>query len=54
VVVDRREEEIQDLQEEIKQIKSSLPAHSVPAATLIRLEELEERLEELIGEGEDA
>ena len=49
-----REKEIQGLREEIEEIKASLPAHSVSAATLQRLEELEERLEELLEGGEDA
>ena len=47
-----KQREIQQLREEIQEIKASLPAHSVQAAALLRLEELEERLEEL--EGEDA
>jgi TolA-binding protein len=49
-----KEQEIQELREEIEEIKASLPAHSVQAASLIRLEELEERLAELEGGGEDA
>ena len=49
-----REQEIQDLREEIREITASLPAHSVLAATLLRLEALEERLEELEEGGEDA
>jgi len=39
-----REQEIARLREEIEEIEASLPAHSPLAATLIRLEELEERL----------
>lgn len=49
-----KEEEIQELLHEIGELKASLPAHSVQAETLQRLEELEERLEELSGGGEDA
>jgi len=49
-----REQEIEDLQQEIEEIKASLPAHSLQAAALIRLEELEERLAELLEGGEDA
>jgi hypothetical protein len=56
MVVDvvEREKEIQDLREEIEEIKASLPAHSILAGTLLRLEELEERLEELVEGGENA
>lgn len=49
-----KDHRIQELREEIREIKASLPAHSVPAATLIRLEELEEELAELQEGGEDA
>ena len=49
-----REQEIQELRAEIEEIKASLPAHSILAATLLRLEELEERLEGLVEGGEDA
>lgn len=49
-----QEQEIVRLREEIEEIKASLPAHSVQAATLIRLEELEEKLLELEEGGEDA
>jgi len=52
-VVDK-DQEILDLREEIEEIKASLPAHSVLAATLQRLEDLEERLQELEAGGEDA
>ena len=53
-MVVNREQEIQELREELEEIKSSLPAHSVQAAALLRLEELEQRLEELQEGGEDA
>ena len=49
-----KEQEVEELREEIEEIKASLPAHSVLAATLQRLEELEERLAELEAGGEDA
>ena len=48
------EQEIKQLHQEIDEIKSTLPAHSVGAAALILLEELEERLAALEQEGEDA
>lgn len=48
------EQTIQELREEIEEIKASLPAHSIQAAVLQRLEELEEQLKVLEREGEDA
>lgn len=48
------QQEIENLKGEIEEIRKSLPAHSVPASILLRLEELEERLEGLTGEGSDA
>ena len=42
-MVDKKQE-IQELKEEIREIKASLPAHSVQAAALLRLEELEDLL----------
>ncbi|RPI86580.1 MAG: histidine kinase [Chloroflexi bacterium] len=36
---------IQELQRQIDELKKSWPAHSVPAAMLQQLEELEEELE---------
>jgi hypothetical protein len=36
---------IRALQEQIDDLKKRLPAHSIPAAMLLRLEELEEELE---------
>ena len=35
---------IHELELEIKQLQASLPAHSVPASMLIRLEDLEDEL----------
>lgn len=49
-----RSEEIAELEREIEEIKRSLPAHSVPPAMLLRLEELEEKREELLREELDA
>ena len=40
-------ERISDLQKEIRKLRSQWPAHSVPAAMILRLDELEEELEEL-------
>jgi hypothetical protein len=54
VDLDEKEQEIQDLRVEIEEIKASLPAHSLKAGFLQRLEELEERLEELERGGADA
>jgi hypothetical protein len=39
---------IEYLQQRIKELKASLPAHSIPAAMLIELEELEEELEKML------
>lgn len=39
--------QIIELETEIKRLTDSLPAHSVPPSMLIRLEELEEKLESL-------
>jgi Mg2+ and Co2+ transporter CorA len=38
---------VQELEDRIDEIKKSIPAHSVRAAMLIELEELEEELEQL-------
>jgi hypothetical protein len=38
---------IAELEQEIRELEANLPAHSVPASMLIRLEELEEELEAL-------
>lgn len=38
---------IAQLEKEIAELESRLPAHSVPAAMMIELEELEEELETL-------
>ncbi|MEJ2412281.1 MAG: hypothetical protein P8Y34_04700 [Anaerolineales bacterium] len=45
-----KEQEIKDLEQEIEEVERSLPAHSVSASQLLHLEELQERLDELIGE----
>jgi hypothetical protein len=39
---------IQELREEIGRLEASLPAHSVPPSMLIRLEDLEEELAQLL------
>ena len=38
---------IQELEQELSQLKSQLPAHSVKPEMLMRIEELEEELEQL-------
>ena len=38
---------VEEIKEQIEEIKNSLPAHSIPAAMLIELEDLEEQLEQL-------
>jgi BMFP domain-containing protein YqiC len=40
-------ERIAQLEKEIAELEARLPAHSVPAAMMIELEELEEELEAL-------
>jgi hypothetical protein len=42
------QQRIQELKEEIADLKKRLPAHSIPPAMLIELEELEDELAELI------
>jgi hypothetical protein len=49
-----KEQEIKDLVQEIEEVERSLPAHSVSASQLMHLEELQERLDQLIGEKRDA
>jgi hypothetical protein len=41
------EKSIKEIKAEIEEIRSSLPAHSIPPSILIRLEELEEQLESI-------
>jgi hypothetical protein len=41
------DEQIAELEERIADLKARLPAHSIPAAMLIELEDLEEALEAL-------
>jgi len=38
---------ISELEREIEELESSLPAHSVPASMLIRLEDMQEELDTL-------
>ncbi len=40
-------ERIAQLEKEIQELKARLPAHSVPAAMIIELEDLEDELETL-------
>jgi hypothetical protein len=42
--VDKRIIQLQLLQREYKEMEASLPAHSIPASMLIRLEELEDAI----------
>ena len=39
---------LEDIEKEIEEIKASLPEHSIPASMLLRLEELEDRLKNLL------
>jgi HAMP domain-containing protein len=41
------ERRIAELEDQIEQLKARLPAHSVPAAMIIELEDLEDELEAL-------
>jgi SMC interacting uncharacterized protein involved in chromosome segregation len=54
VTMVEKEREIKQLRQEIEEIQLSLPAHSVSASQLMHLEELQERLDQLTGEGNDA
>jgi len=49
----RNSHRIAELEREIRELEASLPAHSVPASMLIRLEELEEEMEALRAAVED-
>ncbi len=44
---DSRAERLMALEREYAEVRASLPAHSMPPALLIRLEELEEAIAEL-------
>jgi hypothetical protein len=39
---------IEDLQTRIRDLKDALPAHSIPPAMLIELEDLQEQLEKMV------
>lgn len=41
------QQRLDEIEQEIEEIKGSLPAHSIPAAMLLTLEDLEEELEML-------
>ncbi len=43
----KTQQRLEELECQIEEIKKSLPAHSIPAAMLLNLEELEEELEQL-------
>jgi len=41
------QQRLEELEQQIEYLKKSLPAHSIPTAMLLTLEELEEELEQL-------
>ncbi len=41
------QQRLEELEQQIEELKKSLPAHSIPAAMLLTLEDLEEELEQL-------
>ena len=41
------QQRLDEIEQEIEEIRGSLPAHSIPAAMVLTLEELEEELEQL-------
>ena len=41
------QQRLEELEQQIEDLKKSLPAHSIPTAMLLTLEELEEELEQL-------
>jgi hypothetical protein len=43
-------DELRELEERIAEIKRRIPPHSIPPAMLQELEELEARVEEIVGE----
>ena len=45
-------EKVEEIKAEMDEIRTSIPAHSVPPSILLRLEELEDQLEALLEEGE--
>ncbi len=46
------QQRLEELEGQIEELKRSLPAHSIPTAMLLKLEELEEELELLQKRGE--
>lgn len=44
-----KQQRLEEIEQEIAEIKRSLPAHSIPTAMLLNLEELEVELEKLQG-----
>ena len=47
-----KQQRLEELEQQIDEIRKSLPAHSIPTAMLLNLEELEEELEKLQGANE--
>lgn len=47
------EEQIAQLEKEIAELKARLPKHSVPAAMIIELEDLEDELERMRSQSAD-
>jgi uncharacterized membrane-anchored protein YhcB (DUF1043 family) len=41
------QQRLEEIEQQIDELKRSLPAHSIPTAMLLTLEELEEELEQL-------
>jgi hypothetical protein len=48
-----RQQNIDNIRDQIDELKASLPAHSIPPAMLIELEDLEEELEGLLAESRE-
>jgi hypothetical protein len=48
-----RQQKIDNIRDQIDELKASLPAHSIPPAMLIELEDLEEELEGLLAESRE-
>ena len=42
-----KQQRLEELEQEIEEIRRSLPAHSIPTAMLLNLEELEEELAQI-------
>lgn len=46
------DQRIANIRQQIREIEASLPAHSIPPSMLIRLEELEDQLAELLAQSD--